>query len=52
MEIKVNYLDNLRLEAKFDDFTVVSDHPVRYKGDGSAPGPFDYFLASSAMCAS
>ena len=21
------------------------------KGDGSAPGPFDYFLASSAMCA-
>lgn len=51
MEIKVNYLDNLRLEAKFDDFTVVSDQPVRYKGDGSAPGPFDYFLASSAMCA-
>ncbi|WP_029653195.1 OsmC domain/YcaO domain-containing protein [Marinobacter daepoensis] len=51
MEIKVNYLDNLRLEAKFDDFTVISDQPVRYKGDGSAPGPFDYFLASSAMCA-
>ncbi|OTG87535.1 OsmC domain/YcaO domain-containing protein [Acinetobacter sp. ANC 4558] len=51
MEIKVNYLDNLRLEAKFDDFTVIADQPIRYKGDGSAPGPFDYFLASSAMCA-
>ncbi|MFI0472125.1 OsmC domain/YcaO domain-containing protein [Halomonas sp. HMF6819] len=51
MEIKVNYLDNLRLEAKFDDFSVISDQPIRYKGDGSAPGPFDYFLASSAMCA-
>lgn len=51
MEIKVNFLDNLRLEAKFDDFTVVADQPIRYKGDGSAPGPFDYFLASSAMCA-
>ena len=51
MEIKVNYLDNLRLEAKFDDFTVIADQPVRYKGDGSAPGPFDYFLASSALCA-
>jgi len=51
MEIKVNYLDNLRLEACFDDFKVISDQPVRYKGDGSAPGPFDYFLASSAMCA-
>ncbi|WP_417277082.1 OsmC domain/YcaO domain-containing protein [Castellaniella sp.] len=51
MEIKVNFLDKLRLEAKFDDFTVVTDQPIRYKGDGSAPGPFDYFLASSAMCA-
>ena len=51
MEINVNFLDNLRLEAKFDDFTVITDQPIRYKGDGSAPSPFDYFLASSAMCA-
>jgi len=51
MEIKVNFLDNLRLEAKFDDFTVIADQPIRYKGDGSAPGPFDYFLASSSLCA-
>ena len=51
MEVKVNFLDNLRLEARFDDFTVIADQPIRYKGDGSAPGPFDYFLASSALCA-
>lgn len=51
MEIKVNFLDKLRLEAKFDDFMVIADQPIRYKGDGSAPGPFDYFLASSALCA-
>lgn len=51
MQINVNFLDNLRLEAKFDDFTVIADQPIRYKGDGSAPGPFDYFLASSALCA-
>jgi len=51
MEIKVNFLDNLRIEAKFDDFTVLADQPIRYKGDGSAPSPFDYFLASSALCA-
>jgi len=51
VEIKVNFLDKLRLEAKFDDFTVIADQPIRYKGDGSAPGPFDYFLASSALCA-
>lgn len=30
---------------------MVADQPIRYKGDGSAPGPFDYFLASSALCA-
>ena len=51
MEIKVNFLENLRLEAKFDDFTITTDQPIRYKGDGSAPSPFDYFLASSALCA-
>lgn len=51
MEITVNFLDKQRIEAKFDDFTVISDQPIRYQGDGSAPGPFDYFLASSALCA-
>jgi ribosomal protein S12 methylthiotransferase accessory factor len=51
MQINVRFLDNLKVEAKFDDFTLVADQPIRYKGDGTAPGPFDYFLASSAMCA-
>jgi ribosomal protein S12 methylthiotransferase accessory factor len=51
MQVKVRFLDNLRLEANFDDFSVITDQPVRYKGDGTAPGPFDYFLASSALCA-
>jgi ribosomal protein S12 methylthiotransferase accessory factor len=51
MEINVRFLENLRLEAKFDDFCITTDQPVRYKGDGSAPSPFDYFLASSALCA-
>ncbi|PCI41737.1 MAG: OsmC domain/YcaO domain-containing protein [Rhodospirillaceae bacterium] len=51
MEITVNFLDKLRLEAKFDDFTITADQPIRYKGDGTAPSPFDYFLASSALCA-
>ena len=51
MQVKVRFLDNLRLEASFDDFTVISDQPIRYKGDGTAPGPFDYFVASSALCA-
>lgn len=51
MQVNVRFLDNLRLEANFDDFSVITDQPIRYKGDGTAPGPFDYFLASSALCA-
>lgn len=51
MQINVRFLENLRLEATFDDFTVIADQPIRYKGDGTAPSPFDYFLASSALCA-
>ena len=51
MQIDVNFLENRRLEARFNDFTVITDQPIRYKGDGSAPSPFDYFLASSALCA-
>ena len=51
MQIKVKFLDNLRLEASFDDYKIITDQPIRYKGDGTAPSPFDYFLASSALCA-
>lgn len=51
MQINVRFLENLKLEASFDDFKIIADQPVRYKGDGQAPGPFDYFLASSALCA-
>ena len=51
MQINVRFLENLRLEAKFDDFSLITDQPIRYKGDGTAPSPFDYFLASSALCA-
>ncbi len=51
MQINVRFLENLRLEANFDDFSLITDQPIRYKGDGTAPSPFDYFLASSAMCA-
>ncbi|MCP4913208.1 MAG: OsmC domain/YcaO domain-containing protein [Oligoflexia bacterium] len=51
MQVNVRFLDNLRLEASFDDFKIMTDQPVRYKGDGTAPGPYDYFLASSALCA-
>ena len=51
MQINIRFLENLKLEANFDDFSIITDQPIRYKGNGTAPGPFDYFLASSALCA-
>ncbi len=51
MQVSVRFLENLRLAAAFDDFTIIADQPIRYKGDGTAPSPYDYFLASSALCA-
>lgn len=51
MQINTRFLENLKIEGHFDDYTIIADQPIRYKGNGSAPGPFDYFLASSAMCA-
>ncbi|MFA6237757.1 MAG: OsmC domain/YcaO domain-containing protein [Bacteriovorax sp.] len=51
MQISTRFLENLKVEAHFDDYTLIADQPIRYKGNGTAPGPFDYFLASSAMCA-
>ena len=51
MQVNIRFLENLKVEARFDDYTLIADQPIRYKGNGTAPGPFDYFLASSAMCA-
>jgi len=51
MKIDVRFLENLKVESRFDDFSLIADQPIRYNGDATAPGPFDYFLASSAMCA-
>ena len=51
MEITISLLENQKLEAHFDNHTVLCDQPVNNKGEDSAPSPFDYFLASTALCA-
>lgn len=51
MQILVSLLENQKLEANFDGYTVACDQPLSNKGDATAPGPFDYFLASTALCA-
>lgn len=51
MEMKVYFPGNLRVDAEYKGFTVLTDQPVTGGGDGSAPAPFDLFVASLGTCA-
>jgi putative redox protein len=51
MDLKVYFPGGKRVYADFDGFTVETDQPVAGGGDGSAPAPFDLFLASIGTCA-
>ncbi len=50
MEITVTFPGNKRVDAQFRGFTVSTDQPQSAGGDGSAPSPFEHFLASIATC--
>mgnify|MGYP002152225774 CR=1 FL=1 len=39
------------MEVQFKGFSIMTDQPILAGGDGSAPSPFDYFLASIGACA-
>ena len=51
MDMKVYFPGGKRVYADFGGFTIETDQPVRGGGDGSAPAPFDLFLASIGTCA-
>ena len=51
MEMKIRFPGNKKVAAEFNGFTVLTDQPKDAGGDGSAPGPFDLFLASIGTCA-
>lgn len=50
-KIEVTFPENLKVEANYKGFKVITDQPVYAGGDGSAPSPFDLFLISIATCA-
>ena len=50
-EIKISFTGGLRVEARYKGFVIKTDQPAYSGGDGSAPAPFDLFLASIATCA-
>ena len=51
MEMTVKFAGGSRVQASFESFTVETDQPQSYGGDGSAPTPFELFMASLATCA-
>ena len=51
MEMELVFPGGKRVDARYDDFTIKTDQSVRGGGEGSAPEPFDLFLASLGTCA-
>ena len=51
IEMRIRFPGNKKVSAGFDGFTVMTDQPKDAGGDGSAPAPFDLFLASLGTCA-
>jgi putative redox protein len=51
MDMKITFPGGLAVNAAFKDFTVTTDQGVEHGGGGTAPEPFDLFLASLGTCA-
>jgi ribosomal protein S12 methylthiotransferase accessory factor len=49
--IEVGFPGGQRVDARFREFSVATDQASDQGGEGSAPQPFDLFLASIATCA-
>jgi ribosomal protein S12 methylthiotransferase accessory factor len=47
----VSFPGGKRVTAHYDGFEIATDQGVDSGGDGTAPEPFDFFLASLATCA-
>ena len=51
MDMEIYFPGGKRVDADFGGFTVETDQPLAGVGEGSAPTPFDLFLASIGTCA-
>lgn len=50
-EMEIVFSGNKKVDAIFNGHVVKTDQPVQAGGDGTAPAPFDLFLASIGTCA-
>ena len=51
MEMRVTFAGGKKVNAELDSFMIPTDQPAEYGGEGTAPSPFGYFLASLGTCA-
>jgi len=51
MSMTITFPGGVAVEAHFAGFTVRTDQSLRHGGGGTAPEPFDLFLASLGTCA-
>lgn len=51
IEMEVYFDGNKKVNAKLNGNIVKTDQPLQGGGDGTAPSPFDLFLASIGTCA-
>jgi len=51
MEMQIYFDGKKKVNAKLNGNVIKTDQPAQGGGDGSAPAPFDLFLASIGTCA-
>jgi putative redox protein len=50
-EMLITFPGGVRVDAAYKGFTIQTDQPTYEGGGGTAPAPFDLFLASLGTCA-
>lgn len=51
MEMRITFPGGKKVNAEYNGTVVKTDQPPKYGGEGTAPSPFEYFLASIGTCA-
>ncbi|AAR33714.1 OsmC family protein [Geobacter sulfurreducens] len=51
MELIVTFPGGKKVNAELGGMVIPTDQPVESGGEGTAPSPYDYFLASIGTCA-
>jgi len=50
MEIQIKFNKNFQIEADIEGTKIMSDQSKDSGGDGTAPNPYQYFIASIGLC--